>query len=591
MAGNPEVKISVDVLTTQAKGKWLNATEADRLVAEAKNKKTAESDQFMTFSNQAELDTFLVDLEKETDGTKKIEMYKRALWDKLKITFATAEAVKALKTSAEAKKNISDLIAKLSDTPDAKSVETALKAIDEDTTLLPEWKKALYYSIVDKMLFSKGFGYRFDVSKVVGPDGKVDEARTEAVEKLPAGEMMFATYTRLLRTYTHTRGDFRALSNAIISEYNKKNQTAKIQFGNDVEQNRQMIFDSKLPEPEKAWLLSYAKDPKSVQLTKENTEAAWKIHGEEKKATAELKETIEKETGIKDAFSRPNSEYAKDPSLYMTDAIKALGPAGIAAGIFTLIFSKWVFSGSFTGFDLIAKLGASFLGLKAAWKLGLGQMIYDEWTGKTKHIKDAASVTMNASKEAMNWSWSKIKEWTNIVLAKTEESAKQAMIWFYMSNYTVSENSGRVSFADAKVATLNTLDATNVSSLGIQKKNGTEKVELSDLSRAKAIIEELKAKRIVNLIAWWKSQTDAQTQMSQEMTNMNLIQFTVKANEVMSASLTVNLTPAAMPVTSSSPTTPTSLSNLPITRGTTPVPAPSAPSLTRLWIAWWSSNP
>jgi hypothetical protein len=55
----------------------------------------------------------------------------------------------------------------------------------------------------------------------------------------------------------------------------------------------------------------------------------------------------------------------------MTDAVKALGPSGILLGVGLLIFSNKIFSNKFTGFDLVAKLGATFLGLKFAGKSGL----------------------------------------------------------------------------------------------------------------------------------------------------------------------------------------------------------------------------
>lgn len=108
---------------------------------------------------------------------------------------------------------------------------------------------------------------------------------------------------------------------------------------------------------------------------------------------------------------------------------------------------------------------------------------------------------------------------------QAEEVAKSVALWYYMSNYSVMENGQKINFMDAKVKTLDGLDPNNTNSLGIQKENGTKPVEKSDISKAKTMIDDLKAKRLANLKAEGKADPVAATQLATEMQQNTLTQF------------------------------------------------------------------
>lgn len=112
-------------------------------------------------------------------------------------------------------------------------------------------------------------------------------------------------------------------------------------------------------------------------------------------------------------FPRSQAEYDADPSLYMSDAVKALGPTGIMLGLGLLIFSNRIFSSKFTGFDLVAKLGATFLGLKFAGKSGLWSWTKGEVKGETNDTRKIVTEGYKATNEAISWSWEELKKLKN----------------------------------------------------------------------------------------------------------------------------------------------------------------------------------
>lgn len=148
--------------------------------------------------------------------------------------------------------------------------------IDDDKLLTPEAKKVNYFKIIQLTLFAKGFAYRFDLDggQVVGPDGKKDEERTKILAKLPSGEIMFATNTYLYGIYKAAINDPKKLEQAILNQHNQKNPQNKIQFVSDMTQNVQIVEMSSLPPVEKAWLISYAKKPESVEMKRQDLKVA-----------------------------------------------------------------------------------------------------------------------------------------------------------------------------------------------------------------------------------------------------------------------------------------------------------------------------
>ena len=128
---------------------------------------------------------------------------------------------------------------------------------------------------------------------------------------------------------------------------------------NDPVQNRQAIHNSTIPEPEKSWLISYSHNQDSIKVSKPDVDAASKLNGQKARDAEGARDEVAKHTNK--PFKWPSAEeIARDPSIVMTSALQALGPTGVAAGIFTLIFSKWIFNNNWTGFDLVAKVGAAF---------------------------------------------------------------------------------------------------------------------------------------------------------------------------------------------------------------------------------------
>ena len=138
-------------------------------------------------------------------------------------------------------------------------------------------------------------------------------------------------------------------------------------------------------------------------------------------------------------FPRSQAEYDADPSLYMSDAVKALGPTGIMLGLGLLIFSNRIFSSKFTGFDLVAKLGATFLGLKFAGKSGLWSWTKGEIKGETNDTMNVATDTYRWMEQKISWSHDELKKLTAELRAKGNEVVNKIMFWYYMSNYTVME--------------------------------------------------------------------------------------------------------------------------------------------------------
>lgn len=148
--------------------------------------------------------------------------------------------------------------------------------------------------------------------------------------------------THLYGIYKTAINDPKRLEQAILTKY-------KLALTSNKDQNVVLVAASNLPQPEKSWLISFAEKPESVKMKEEDSKLAQSIHGDQDRADASIRQKVkEVAPGITDPFPRSKEEYARDPSLYMTDAIKALGPVGIIAGIFTLIFSDRVFSNKWT---------------------------------------------------------------------------------------------------------------------------------------------------------------------------------------------------------------------------------------------------
>ena len=535
-------------------------------------------DALLSFKDNAEMEAALAEIAKSEKDPEKLEALKRLLNAKLQIQLTTATqagavvAEAAREQAAQDKKNVETLIRKIESTPSAETVAECVKLIEADAAYTPESKKEIYANLLRALLFSKGFGYRADLGKVVDATGKIDEARTQALAAISPETIRFTIHYMVsakAKTWTP-----KMMANALIREFK-----IKLPRGKDAEVNRQAIHNSHMTEPYKSWLLSWATDPQSVAVSKAEADLAQRLQDESAAATARANDewvpwvpwAPQKRTNGK-MFPRTQAEYEADPSLYMTDAVKALGPSGILLGVGLLIFSNKIFSNKFTGFDLVAKLGATFLGLKFAGKSGLWKWAGGEIRWETNDTQRVATDLYRSADQGSDWWYKQAEKLIKFWIAKTDTAVNKILLWYYMSNYTVMEGTSRVAFSDAKVATLDSLDPNSTSSLSIQKSWG-KPVELSDLREAKGYIEKLKTQRIADLKASGKTDAQAQDQLKQDMANMSLSHFTATVN-TMIVRPNQNA-PAAQAPAPAAPTAPVPAPG-PAAAPTAPVPAPAA---------------
>lgn len=103
--------------------------------------------------------------------------------------------------------------------------------------------------------------------EVYGANNELDTSITEALKKIPKENINFALNLFILKVY---QGDSKIVDNkkiqeAICAKYNI------ILLTNGESQNVATITNSHLLEAEKSWLLSYVRDPKSVQVSTEKS--------------------------------------------------------------------------------------------------------------------------------------------------------------------------------------------------------------------------------------------------------------------------------------------------------------------------------
>lgn len=101
---------------------------------------------------------------------------------------------------------------------------------------------------------------------VYNANNELDTSITTALKKIPKEDINFALNLFILREYqgNSTVIDNKKVQETICAKYN-------ITLTNVPSQNVTTITNSHLLEAEKSWLLSYVRDPKSIQVSEEKS--------------------------------------------------------------------------------------------------------------------------------------------------------------------------------------------------------------------------------------------------------------------------------------------------------------------------------